>query len=184
MPFRPDPRNASLLLGRARRVLGLSQRELANALGVARRTIARWEAGNTNIDVPEIQQLATLVLPADASLAAQLVAETGTTLEALGLVPAAAAPSPAEMVPAPAIVAHPVAPLASAPAAPPARSYPPVDLTIDSVLYVAVKALRDAGSREPEAVVRAVLCAAVSRARGLGLTLDEVESALAGVARA
>jgi transcriptional regulator with XRE-family HTH domain len=177
MPFRPDPRSTPLLLGRARRVVGMSQRQMADALGVARRTIARWEAGNTNIGIPELQSLAALVHPADASLAAEIVAETGTTIEELGLAPPVTPPpgdAAAHLLPA----ASPSPAVATAPAGSRPRAFPPVELTIDSVLYVAVKALQDAASGDPESTVQAVLRAAISRARGLGLTLEEVERGL------
>jgi hypothetical protein len=155
----------------------MSQGSLGDALGFARRTIARWEGGDTNIHLVALQKLALLVHPVDAALAAEIAAETGTTLEGLGIV-AAAPPPPPEAAPPRPHVAPPSAGVVAAPAVAPSRSFPPVELTIDSVLYVAVKALRDAGAGEPEAIVQSVLRAAIARARGLGLTLEEVERAL------
>jgi transcriptional regulator with XRE-family HTH domain len=163
MPHIPDTQAVPRLLGRSRLALSFTQNELAMMLGVARRTVGRWEGGDSTPSIDELRKLARAVHPKDAQLAVEIAAEGGTTLEALGLVvPASKAP------PTP-----PAAPT------PPPRPFPPVDLMIDSVVHVAAQALaaHDAHG-EPATIVRAVLSAAFSRARGLGLTIEEVDNAL------
>ena len=47
------------MVRRARRIIGLSQRDLARRLGVAHSTIARWETGTTSPDLAQFQRLLT-----------------------------------------------------------------------------------------------------------------------------
>lgn len=162
MPHMPSP-EVTTLLARARIALGLTQKELGELLRASMRTANRWESGQTLPSVDQIATLAQAVHPRDATLAAALAAEAGTTLEALGLVPPPRAPQPA-----------------SAPPAPPPRPFPPVSLMLDSVLLAAMDAAAvhtESPLRERAAIVD-VLRAAVTRSRGLGLTLEELEKAL------
>jgi DNA-binding XRE family transcriptional regulator len=78
-----------------RRALGLSQAQLAAALGSSKRTAARWEAGRATLAPWQACQLARLVHRVDPAIAAEVADAAGETLESLGLMaPAAAAPSP------------------------------------------------------------------------------------------
>jgi transcriptional regulator with XRE-family HTH domain len=168
MPHFPDTKSAAQLLYRSRLALDMTQNELANLLGVARRTVGRWEGCESTPSVDELHRLARAVHPKDSALAAEVAVEGGITLDGLGLV----APTPA---------ASPVSVVMS----PSARPFPPVNLMIDSVVHVAAQAL---GAHEtnddPVRIVRAVLLAAFGRARGLGLTVEEVEGALSSKAQA
>jgi hypothetical protein len=110
------------------------------------------------------------VFPHDASLAAQLAAEAGTTLEGLGLVT-----PPAPLPPAP----HPAPPPVPAVApGPPPRAFPPIALMVDSILLASIDAAATLGATGAREAVPTILRAAFSRARGLGLTTDEIDEAL------
>jgi DNA-binding XRE family transcriptional regulator len=153
------------LFARARLALGSTQKDMADLLGVSTRTASRWEGGDSYPSLTHITKVARAVHPKDARLAESLAAEAGTTLEALGLV---ARPPPPAPAPPP------------APPVPPPRAFPPIALVIDSVLLAAFDAASkhdDSALREREVIVD-ILRAAVSRARGLGLTLDEIDGAL------
>jgi hypothetical protein len=92
--------------------------------------------------------MALLVHPVDAALAAEIAAAGGTTLDALGLVPA------------------------TAPAAPHGSGGPP-DRVVDAVVCAAAEAMQVM----PQSVRPAVL-AAFACARELGLTVEGVERVL------
>jgi DNA-binding XRE family transcriptional regulator len=159
------------LLGRSRDALHVTQKQLADLLSVARRTVGRWEGRESTPTEEQLRRLARAVHPRDADLALEIAIEAGTTLEALGLV-----------APAPATPAAPPPPPVAAPAAivvPPARPFPPVDLVVDAIVHVAAQALeeQDAG-RDPIGTVTAILRAAFARGRRLGLTIAEVDEAL------
>jgi transcriptional regulator with XRE-family HTH domain len=160
MPHVPSPEITPLVC-RARIVLDLTQRELGTRFGVSHRTASRWEAGRSHPGLEEIHAMARAVHARDPSLAAALASEGGTTLEALGL------------------VAPPSGSAGGAPAAPPPRPFPPIALMIDSILLAAmdVAELHENAVLDREGV-RRVLHAAFQRARGLGLTVDEVDQAL------
>jgi transcriptional regulator with XRE-family HTH domain len=139
---------AATLLTKTCNRLGLTQRDLGDRLGVSMRTVGRWVAGKSNPGTSNIIHLAKLAHPQDPELAAELAVEAGTTLAALGL----EKPRPA-------------------PARPP-RAYPPVALVVDSVVHAAGEAQRK------DQPMRDVVRAAFDRARGLGLSIDEVCAAL------
>jgi transcriptional regulator with XRE-family HTH domain len=148
-------------VSRAQMLLGLSQEELASKLGVSRRSITRWYAGQSTPGVEHLGLLARMVHRTDASVATRLAEEAGTSLAALGLVtvaPAARAPEP----PPPAL-----------PPPPPPRPFPPTRLMVESIVCAAAETMQTVPSE-----VREVLRAAFSRARGLGLTIEEVDDAL------
>jgi len=132
------------------------------------RTAHRWEGGEARPSIEQVQELARAVFPLDASLAEALAHEAGTTLGALGLVAtrqAASAPS-----------ALPVAPVPVAGA----RAFPPVALMIDSIVLAAVDAVDgNAAWLDTRQSVREIISAGFGRARGLGLTIEEVDAALA-----
>jgi transcriptional regulator with XRE-family HTH domain len=146
---------------RAQMLLGLSQEELASKLGVSRRSITRWHAGQSTPGVEQLAMLARMVHRTDASVAARLAEEAGTSLAALGLVTAA----PAARAPEP--------PPAAAPPPPAPRPFPPTRLMVESIVCAAAETMKTVPSE-----VREVLRAAFSRARGLGLTIEEVDDAL------
>jgi transcriptional regulator with XRE-family HTH domain len=160
MPFQVGP-EITPLVGRARVALGLTQKGLGEMLQVSMRTAHRWEGGQAHPDVDQVQTLARAVFRTDERLAADLAQEAGTTLQAMGLVSAPMA--------APAGTPLPLAP----------RPFPPIALMIDSILLAAFDAA-DGQTTAPvtRQAVRDVLRAGFSRARGLGLTIDEVDDEL------
>jgi transcriptional regulator with XRE-family HTH domain len=74
------------LVTRARLVLGITQAELGDMLGVARRTVIRWATGSVPL-ASQIIDLAKAVHPKDAELAAALAVSAGARLEEIGLPP-------------------------------------------------------------------------------------------------
>ena len=59
----------NLLIASKRKEHGLSQEQLAEAVGVARQTVSKWETGETIPDVPSLQKLAiALEFSIDAAL--------------------------------------------------------------------------------------------------------------------
>ena len=151
-------RPLEVLLTEAQHALRASQTELGKIMGgVTRRTVWRYQSGQSLPVDSHVHTLVRHVFPKDRDLAGKLAATTGETLESLGLV-----------VPPPAPIAAPEAP-------PP----PPVDpkqerLRVDAVVCAAAEALD-----VPPRSVRAVLYAAFSRAREMGLAVDVVAEALA-----
>src|SRR5580692_2157521 len=80
-------RPISALLVAAQHVLGVTQEGLGKILGgVTRRTVWRYQGGGTSPHHAHVLALAGHVFPKDASLAAELAASRGQTLESLGLV--------------------------------------------------------------------------------------------------
>jgi len=135
----------------ARRALDVSQNGLAEKLGVSRRTGQRWSAGSGPVGT-DLLNMARLVYPADAALAAEIAAAGGSTLEALGVLPPPPPPAPAPPPPVPVT---------------------PPDRVVDAVVCAAAEAMQVM----PQAVRPAVL-AAFACARELGLTVDGVERVL------
>jgi transcriptional regulator with XRE-family HTH domain len=160
MPFQVGP-EITPLVGRVRIALGMTQKQLGEMFQVSMRTAHRWEGGQAYPDVDQVQRLARAVFPTDKKLAADLAQEAGTTLQTMGLVPA------------------PMAVLAGAPPPLAPRPFPPIGLMIDSILLAAVDAA-DGQTTAPltRQAVRDILRAGFSRARGLGLTIDEVDDEL------
>ncbi len=61
--------NFSRNLSRARNAAGLTQRELADAIGVSRKDIARWENGDSSPDVVALASICrTLHISSDVLL--------------------------------------------------------------------------------------------------------------------
>jgi hypothetical protein len=158
----PGP-DAIRLVIQSQATLGLSQEKLGELLAASRRTISRWVSGQSAPSLVQLQVLARAVHPANAALAAALAAESGQTLESLGLVP-----------PAPAMAATPATPPLPAP-----RPYPPTRLIVESVVCAAAEAMQ----ATPTAV-REVLRAALARAQSLGLSVEEMNEALSPAAEA
>ena len=116
----------------------------------------RWETGKARPYGDELAQLARHVHPHDATVAAEIAAAIGQSLESLGIVAPARPPA------------------ASPPAAPPVAPAMPRHLAVDAVVCVAAEAPRGDAGRRPRhaAQVRS------AGQRELGLSCDEVERAL------
>ena len=154
MPHVPG-RGATLLVIKAQDSLALTQEGLARLVGSSRRTMTRWWSGQSGPSVSQLQVLARAVHPRDPGLAAKLAEEGGATLEALGLARPA---SPTATLLTPAVAGRP---------------FPPVRLVVDAVVCAAAEAMQ-----APPGPIRDVLRAAITRARVLGLTLEEMDEAL------
>jgi hypothetical protein len=145
-------RPLSRLLIESRWALGIpSQGALGEKLGASRRTGQRWERSESHPMSWHLQDLARLVYPKNAALAAEVAAAAGTSVQALGLTPPPA--PPAAVAPKPTV--------------------PTAVVQVDSLVLTAADAM-DTTSR----VVRPVLYAAFARARELGLTVEVVEEIL------
>lgn len=149
MPHVIPGKDATALLAQSMFALRLTQEELGTLLVASRRTVSRWVTGRSRVSATTLARLAVAVHPTDAALAARLAAESGQTLESLGL----------------------VAPLPAAPA--PRRAFPPMAFVADSVVCAAAEVMG-----APPTVVREALRAAFARAQALGLSVDEVSEAL------
>jgi helix-turn-helix protein len=144
MPF-----DRTTVFEQCRQALGMTQEELGRAMGVARRTAQRW--ASQGIPSYELPNLARLVHPRAPALAREIVAASGSTLEAAGIVAPAPPPVPAPAPPPPPLPAG----------------------VVDAVVCAAA----DAMDRMPKEV-RPGLYAAFARAKEIGLTVDVVERAL------
>jgi transcriptional regulator with XRE-family HTH domain len=143
------------LVVRAQTVLRMTHRQFGEALGASERTSARWARGSSSVSVEQLCALAKLVYPRDPELAGTLAEASSETLESLGIVATAlAVPASSESAPAPRLAPRFVA-----------------DLVVCAAADVLGVAPRSA---------RAALLAAFSRAREMGLSVAEVEEALAG----
>jgi transcriptional regulator with XRE-family HTH domain len=145
------------LLHRAMHLLGLSQRALGELCGASLRTGHRWANGRAYPSVHQLQTLARALHPSDPGLAAEMAAEAGTTLVKWGIAP----PEP------------------EVPKGPPPRPFPSIPLMVDAIVLAAVDAADpDATAPVSRHAIRAALRAGFSRARALGLSLQEVDDAL------
>jgi hypothetical protein len=146
---------------RARVALGnVTQAELGEKLGVSKRTAQRYS--DKGVQPHYLKELARLVYPFDAVLAAEIAGSMGHTLESLGVVvPPPPAPPPVVVVEAP------------PPPLPPPPPPPPPDGIVDAVVCAAAEAM-EMMPRD----VRPALLAAFKRAREIGVTVDMVERVL------
>jgi transcriptional regulator with XRE-family HTH domain len=142
MPF-VSATEVSPLISRARLVLGMSQAQLGDMLGAARRTVIRWNTGSRP-SAAQVITLAKAVHPKDPALASALARAAGARLEEIGLGAPKAPPSP----------------LAK-------------ESAIDSIVCAAATA--SVGT--PQAA-RAGLLAGLDRAKALGVSAEELASAL------
>jgi DNA-binding XRE family transcriptional regulator len=147
-------RSVHLVLGDARRLLGMTQNEFGSALGASHRTAVRWDAGQSSPGEHELRTLARLLHPHDRSLAIEVAQHLGETLETLGLETPPPPPAPA----------------------PPQPPHPPPTRPEDLVDIVVCAAVEVTGSM-PSAL-RPVLYAVFKRAREVGLTVQAAENAL------
>jgi transcriptional regulator with XRE-family HTH domain len=157
LPFIPSA-NVTQHISAAKSALRFTNKELGEALGISERTVVRWWSNHARPSASDVARLAARVHPVDASLAAALAAEAGTTLAQLGLALPAAETTLA---------------VAALPPSPPPRPFPPATLLVEAVVGTAANAMQVAPS-----AVRGAVLAAFACARGLGLTIEEVESAL------
>ena len=141
------------LLALAQNRLGMSQRQFGPALDASHRTASRWATGRSSPSDYSLRKLAALLLPVDRGLAEEAAAHVHETLEELGLVPPPPPPGP-----------------------PPPPPKPPV--TAADLVDAVVCAGAEASDASPRAL-RPVLYVAFKRARELGLSVDDVEKALA-----
>jgi DNA-binding XRE family transcriptional regulator len=145
----------------ARQALAMNQGQLADAMGVSRRTIIRWQRGYTAPVDFQVRQLAALVREEDDDLADELLAAASIAPE----------PEPqqagAEAAAAPIASPPALAPAPEAPSAVPAHA-------IDAIVCVAA----DAANMVPRAI-RPALRAAFARAAELGVSVEAVARGLA-----
>jgi transcriptional regulator with XRE-family HTH domain len=145
----------------ARRALGMNQGDLAEAMGVSRRTIIRWQHGQTAPVETQVRDLAALVYEEDADLADELLAS------------AMLAPTPPpDDTRAESLAGSPPPPATSV--NPPAPEGPAPAHLVDAIVYAAA----DAADMVPRAM-RSPLRAAFSRAAQLGVSIESIVLALA-----
>jgi hypothetical protein len=145
------------LLIEARQTLGLSQKDLANMLGSSLRTVERMHAGRSHPSRDHWGLLIRALHPNDPELAARIAAFCNGTLEQFGIAPPTPPPS--------------------APQAPPAAPVPAAMSAhaVESVLFAAA-----AATDLPLSSVKAILVAALVRARELGVDVETMAEALVG----
>jgi transcriptional regulator with XRE-family HTH domain len=148
---------------RARQKLGMTQVQMAEAVGTSVRTLSRWEGGQSGPADLHCDRLAALVYPVDRELARDAAGQVGKTLESLGL--EKPAPPPAA---------------APAPTPPPLPRSPSARVLVDAVVC-AVASTLEAIEGAPVAIARARAAAAsaLRAARDVGLELDAAIEALA-----
>jgi hypothetical protein len=152
------PRKLPELLIHSRHRLGIaSQGELGELLGSSRRSGQRWERSEATPSPAQIAQLAALVHPRDAALAAELAQHAGKTLVELGV----EAPPPPEPPPAP-------------PGPPPPALPDPVHC-VDTVVCAAAEAMKVMPDE-----IRPALRAAFRRARLARLSVELIDTGLSG----
>jgi transcriptional regulator with XRE-family HTH domain len=156
------PRHMRRILRSARQALGMSQTELAEALGSSRRTIIRRERGQTDIAPFQVQRLADLVRAEDPDLADELLVAAGLEPVAVVEMPPAAPVVEVAIMPAP----------VEEPPKPATPAYVPKQ-AVEAVLYAAADAIDESPRRIKPAIV-----AAFARAKEMGLTVEQVVEAL------
>ncbi len=156
------------LVARATMVLGLTHKATAELCGTSLRTAQRWYGGGSMPSHAQVLTLARAVFPRDAALAEALAQEAGTSLVAMGVVAPPAPPPP---------------PVVALPPPPPPRPFPPVALMVDSILHAAtLSAGAHAADPTSHPAILEITRAAFARARGLGLSVEEVHDALVAAA--
>ncbi len=153
------PGISAVLVVQSRIALGLSQRKYGELLGIAERTVQRWEDGGAIVLLSTIATLAAAVYPKDPALAGRIATGFGTSLLQLGL----------EKPPEPPAVVVP------APAPPPPLPPLPTSTLVDSIVCVAADAIG-----VPPSAIRPALAAAFRRAQEVRLDLGAVADSLSG----
>jgi hypothetical protein len=139
------------LIIQAKGALAMTDEQLGDAVGAARKTVGRWCAGVTAPAGPAVLELARLVQPKDAALALSLVRAVNAHLQSIG----------------------------AGAYAVPEQPFVPVDKTkvdvhkVDAVVCAAC----DAADASPK-VIRRALQAAFERAKTLGLDVEALSLAL------
>ena len=151
---RPAKRSIHIILGEARRALGMSQEKFGYAIGSSHRSAVRWDAGRARPADHHLRTLAGLLHPVERALAAEVAAAIDETLESLGL----------------------EAPRPPAPPGPPTPPPPPALRPEDLIEIVVLAAVEQAGLAP--ATARQGLYAVFKRAREIGLTVEVAEKAL------
>ncbi len=149
-PILANPQVVRPLIGRVRGVLLHSQRQLGEALGISKRTVLRWEGGQSTPSDFQIAAMARLAYPTDRALASELAAALGKSLVDIGI----EAPAPP-------------------PSVPEGPKRPATPYLVDSVVCVAA----EAAAILPRAM-RAPILAAVERMVALELSPADVVEAL------
>jgi len=150
------------LLVHAQHALHVLQKDVAELLGVSRKTVQRWTAGHPRLTPTMLVTLTSAVHPKDPALAERIAAAYETTLEEMGVV---VPPAPATPPPDP------------TPPAPPER--PPRDPSAERILADAlVCAAAEMADVSPR-LMRPALVAALARAREARLTVEEAHALLA-----
>jgi DNA-binding XRE family transcriptional regulator len=145
------------LLERAREALSKTQQTLGELLGVSRRTVQRWQAGNGHPTIQQWAFLARQTHAVDEHLAARIAAEMGETLVSLRIVEPPPLPEPS-----------------ARPVGPPPRPAASLSDLVDSIVCAAA----EAGATTPQSI-RQPLLAAFTRAASVSLTVEEVRGTLA-----
>jgi hypothetical protein len=156
---RADRRSVSVVLGEARRALGMTQRAFGYAVGASHRSAVRWDAGQSVPAAHHLHALAKLVLPRSRDLAVEVARAADTTLVDLGL----EAPPPPPGPPPP-------------PPAPPAQHPTPAARIEDLVDVLVLVAVEKSGAAPADA--RRWLRAVFERGTALGLSMADAERAL------
>lgn len=151
---RAAKRSIHIILGEARRALGMSQEKFGSAVGSSQRSAVRWDAGRATPADHHLRTLAGLLYPGESALAAEVAAAIDETLESLGL----------------------EAPQSPAPRAPPSPPPPPPLRPEDLIEIVVLAGVEQAGLAP--AAARQGLHAVFKRAREIGLTVEVAEKAL------
>lgn len=86
-------RSKSDLLIEARRTLGLTREQFGELLHSSKRTVARWEVGESSPATMDLFDLARHIYPRNAKLAEEIALAGGATLEKIGIVTAPSLPS-------------------------------------------------------------------------------------------
>lgn len=81
--MRRQRRELRVVLGEARRTLGMSQQTFGMAIGSSHRSAVRWDAGASRPGDDELCNLARLLYPHDRSLAAEVADAARETLVSL-----------------------------------------------------------------------------------------------------
>jgi hypothetical protein len=148
------------LLTRVQHALGATQKEVATLLGLSRRTIIRYAQGSgRQLSIREWTTLARAVHARNRAVAEEIAREIGETLVSLGIEPPPVPPPP--------------------PPPPPARRQP----SMHDLGDVVVCAAAEAAGVEP-GIMRPALTKAVERAAALGMSMDELRTALTPKKRA
>jgi DNA-binding XRE family transcriptional regulator len=161
-------RSLKELTVRASMRLGMTQQEMADALGSSLRSISRWHAGDATPSTSQLHRLAALLHPRDPDLAHDAAFAGGATLEQLGTV----APPPPPPPPPP----EPDPPPSPPPAPPPL----PARLLVDAVVCAVAQAFEDLeGAPVSLQRARTAVGAAFLRAAELRLTIEEAAGVFA-----